>query len=344
MSLVKKRTMTERKLAANRRNGALSRGAATAEGKERIGAAQLRHGFYAEAQDVALRRLGEDPGEFEELLAGLREEFTPAGALQERLVTRLARVLWLMDRADRSHEGQALRRARSADDGRENRVHARLMRLRMTAGSLQSLARSVAREHYVTRARDLELMRSLQQDPELGEMGEIALALFCQLQDPGAYDEAGNPVDTHEAQQKVLMRIKEIFGLAGNAPRQPNAAASSGHAPENPSGSDDGGLADKSCLSAPPTQPDPYPHITEAEWQAREPVRQLLENILTHQAEMCEAQRQAILKESVAGPSPYELAAEFAPSHSAALLMHRIQAASMREVRRLTDLLLKIKG
>jgi hypothetical protein len=41
--------------------------------------------------------------------------------------------------------------------------------------------------------------------------------------------------------------------------------------------------------------------------------------------------------------SPYERAAEVAPSHADALLMHRTQDANMREVRRLINLLLRIK-
>jgi hypothetical protein len=132
MSLVKKQTMTEKKIAANRSNGSLSQGPVTAEGRERIAIAQLRHGFYAKTQEEALARLGEDPAGFEELRQGLYEEFTPVGTLQIKLVDRLARVLWLVDRADRSLEGEALRRARSADHGRDNRLHARMMRLKMT--------------------------------------------------------------------------------------------------------------------------------------------------------------------------------------------------------------------
>jgi hypothetical protein len=49
MSLVKKPTMTEKEVAANRCNQSLSHGPITAEGKARIGAAQLRHGFHAKA-------------------------------------------------------------------------------------------------------------------------------------------------------------------------------------------------------------------------------------------------------------------------------------------------------
>ena len=88
---------------------------------------------------------------------------------------------------------------------------------------------------------------------------------------------------------------------------------------------------------------DRYPKITAEDWKARERARKLLRNILTRQVEACESQRKALLKESLAGPSPYELAAEIAPAHADALLMRRMQDANMREVRRLTNLLLKIQ-
>jgi hypothetical protein len=52
MSLVKRLTMTEKKIAANRRNQSLPHGPVTAEGKARVGAAHLRHGFYAKAQET----------------------------------------------------------------------------------------------------------------------------------------------------------------------------------------------------------------------------------------------------------------------------------------------------
>jgi hypothetical protein len=68
-----------------------------------------------------------------------------------------------------------------------------------------------------------------------------------------------------------------------------------------------------------------------------------LENILTRQMETCKEQRKALLKESVKGPSPYERAAEIAPTHPDARLMRRMQDSNLREVRRLTNLLLRIK-
>jgi hypothetical protein len=89
MSLRKKQTMTEKKISANQRNGRGSHGPATPEGGERIRAALLRHGFHAEAEEVAMRALGEDPAPFQELLAGLRDTYNPTDAAQEGLATRL---------------------------------------------------------------------------------------------------------------------------------------------------------------------------------------------------------------------------------------------------------------
>jgi hypothetical protein len=162
----------------------------TAEGKQRVATAQFRHGFYAKTQEEALAHLGEDPAGFEELRQGLYEEFTPIGTLQIKLVERLARVLWLVERTDRSIEGEALRRARSAGHGRDNRLHARMMRLKMTLETLRSLARPVAQWHYVSTQEDLEVMKKVCQEGITMDMGAIALDLFYQLQDPGT-DEDG---------------------------------------------------------------------------------------------------------------------------------------------------------
>ena len=90
MSLVRKRALTPQTLAAFRSNGRHSRGPASPEGIERIRAANLRHGFYSQAQGGALRALGEDPAEFEHLLESLMATWQPADEFESRLVTRLA--------------------------------------------------------------------------------------------------------------------------------------------------------------------------------------------------------------------------------------------------------------
>ncbi len=61
------------------------------------------------------------------------------------------------------------------------------------------------------------------------------------------------------------------------------------------------------------------------------------------QMELCETQRKAILKDSLAGPSPYERAAEIALAHPDATLMQRMEESSFRQIWRITNLLLKIK-
>jgi hypothetical protein len=340
MALVKNPTMTEKKIAANRRNGSKSRGPATEGGKGGIVAAHLSHGFYAQNGEAALSHLGEEPAEFEELLAGLREEFTPTGALEYRLVNRLARVLWLSDRADRSLEGDALRRARTAEIGRDNRLHARMMRLKMTAETLRSLARAVACWHYVTPQDDLATMKKLHHEGVAGEMGEIAMDLFSQLQEPGTGEDG---ISENEKRLGVVNSIRSIFGVGSIETPVAMLIPSGDQIVVYPEGFQESGesVADDGEEDA--EKDDRYPRITPDDWKAREQGRKLLRNILSRQVEVCETQRKALLRESLAGPTPYELAAEIAPGHAEALLMRRLQDANMREVRRLTNLLLKIK-
>ena len=62
----------------------------------------------------------------------------------------LGRALWLMNRAARMQEGYAVRQAQEVSSGREDRLHAQMMRLKMTEERLRRLAESVECEHYVT--------------------------------------------------------------------------------------------------------------------------------------------------------------------------------------------------
>ena len=353
MSLRKEPKITAKRIAASRANGRRSRGPLTTEKREKIRAALLRHGFSVAAEEEAMRALGEDPADFLKLLEALWEEWNPIGGLQEGLVIRLARAMWLMNRADRMQEGYALRQAQDVSSGRQDRLHARMMGLKMTADSLRLLVQSVAHPHYVTPPADLEKMKNLRQEGVLKEMGEIALALFYQLQAPVTGEDG---IDPDEQSRRALQRMKEIFGLTpdcappgyGAPPqsRQPGESpqdAQPGVAPAAACPSPSAGQAEKVGAVQPEDEDERYPSISAAEWEARERPRQLLENILTRQVEICEEQRTALLKESVKGPSPYERAAEIAPTHPHARVMRGMQDSNFREVRRVTNLLLKIK-
>ena len=339
MSLVKKPAMTEKKLAANRENQKLCNAPVTDERRGRIRAALRRFGYNVQAEEIAMRALGEDPADFQELLEALWEEWNPVGSLQEGVVIRLARVMWLMNRADRSQEGAALRRAQSAGQGRDNRLHARMMRLKMTAETLRSLARSVNCWHYVTTREDLDVMKKLHEEGVATEMGEIAMDLFYQLQEPGT---DGDGVSEDEKRRGVVNSMRSIFGLGPIEAPVALLTPAGERLVVKPEGYVEPGSPDD-AEGEESEKDDRYPKITEEDWIARERARKLLRNILTRQAEACEAQRKSLLKESLAGPSPYEFAAEIAPSHADALLMRRAQDANMREIRRLINLLLRIK-
>ncbi len=338
MSLVKKAAMTQRKLDANRANAISSHGPSTPEGKERIRAANTRHGQYSDRQQAALRALGEDPAEFEELLAGVREEFSPSSRLQEELAARLARALQLMQRADRAQEGVVLARAQGVEAGRDNRLHARMMRLKMGAQTLRSLARSVNVWHYVATLEELGAVMQLFEKSEEDEIGQVILDLFNQLQEPGTEDDT-----TEQKKLQMVASIRSMFGLPSlQSPVQalpPAEVAMGGQAesPEAPEMPPDGDDERDSHLD------DRYPQITEDDWVAREKARKLLRNLLTRHAESWEEQRKALLRESLAGASPCEVAAECAPISRDSLIARRLQESNLREVRRLTSLLLKLK-
>ena len=106
---------------------------------------------------------------------------------------RLARATWLMNRADRMQEGYAVRQAEDVSSGRQDRLHAKMMRLKMTEDRLRRLAQAVATPHYVTPREDLEKMKSLHEEGVLKDMGEIALALFYELQAPGTEEDCIDP-------------------------------------------------------------------------------------------------------------------------------------------------------
>jgi hypothetical protein len=96
MSLVKRRTMSEKQKAAARANGRLSRGPATPEGRERIRDANLRHGLFSLAREMVLPTLGEDAEKLDRLRKGCFEQWPDADPAE---VENCAAAMWRMNRA-----------------------------------------------------------------------------------------------------------------------------------------------------------------------------------------------------------------------------------------------------
>jgi hypothetical protein len=178
MSLVKKPALTQRRLAAIQSNGRLSHGPATHEGMERMRAANLRHGFYSQAQGEALRALGEDPAEFEHLLESLIATWEPADQFQTRLVSRLARALWRMERGDRIQESMAVTQLERMDANVERLAREARAQYEKRMTRLKSLTAAVAEEDYFTGLEEIRLFDDVYGSEPKGRPEEIFVLLY----------------------------------------------------------------------------------------------------------------------------------------------------------------------
>ena len=154
MSLVHKPEMTEANLATHRANGSQSRGAVTPEGKARVAAVNLRHGFYSQAQNQALTALGEDPQEYAELMNSLENDL--AEGLESELVQRIGRALWRMKRAERMQDNLALKRIQGAKQIQEFTGRSQLVRAADNLQRYETLAAALGRRDGPRRAGRLE--------------------------------------------------------------------------------------------------------------------------------------------------------------------------------------------
>jgi hypothetical protein len=78
--------LTQRRLAANRRNAARSTGPRTAEGKAKVARNPIKHGFFAGPE----KWTPQQQRDFAETLEGLRVDFQPQGIREESCVAAMA--------------------------------------------------------------------------------------------------------------------------------------------------------------------------------------------------------------------------------------------------------------
>jgi hypothetical protein len=165
MSLMKRRTMTEKQKAAAKANGSRSRGPSTREGRENIRAAHLRHGLYAQTDDVVLDALGEEREEFEKMRQGLHDSWPFTQATHRALVDELAAANWRLDRIElRSLEFEAQHRSPVVLNGKtidwipNGDPDTRLRFMSMESGASREMFRLIDR---LLEARDSERKTSL---------------------------------------------------------------------------------------------------------------------------------------------------------------------------------------
>jgi hypothetical protein len=87
-------TVSERKAAANRANAQRSTGPRTREGKQRSSLNALRHGILAKAAFNATIEGEERRADFDELVAGLAQEYQPRTMTEKMTVQQLAGCYW----------------------------------------------------------------------------------------------------------------------------------------------------------------------------------------------------------------------------------------------------------
>ena len=86
--------ISDKQLAANRRNATRSTGPRTPEGKARVKWNALKHGLLARSVVVPLKGGPENRRQFKALLEQLHDELNPVGMLEEMLVEQIAVAYW----------------------------------------------------------------------------------------------------------------------------------------------------------------------------------------------------------------------------------------------------------
>jgi hypothetical protein len=105
--------VSRRKLEANRRNALCSTGPKTASGKEIASRNAVEHGLLAKSAVIMRGPAKENRAEFDELLNGLRDYFSPLGAAEDLLVEEIAVSYWMERRAQLYENSEIIGQARS---------------------------------------------------------------------------------------------------------------------------------------------------------------------------------------------------------------------------------------
>src|ERR1039458_1264297 len=101
-----KRTVSSRKLRANRQNASKSTGPRTPRGKAFSRRNALKHGLFAMDVYIATLTEWEDPDKYQNLLDRLAEDYQPVGTAEGLEVQRIAMCWWKISRVWRYENAQ----------------------------------------------------------------------------------------------------------------------------------------------------------------------------------------------------------------------------------------------
>jgi len=310
MSLVKSPLLTPEKLEANRANARKSQGPATSAGLERMRDSKIQHGAYSEAPDEVLRGLGEDPEEFQELLESLQATWKPADELQARLVRRLARAMWRLERSDRVQERMAVRRVSDAGKEMDRLIRRACEPYEERLANLKALAAAVAPTGFVTRWDVLDLFRTIYGEKREGIVQEMRV-LFSRLLPP-AQPAPDSTVGQTEPEGHFDAKAAEF----------------------------DNELDERDEEERDPIELPDVPIALGAE---RVAAQEQLQAILQQEIEKVEAARERERQNLQQANTPYFRDGAIPPDPVLAKVVFRMEDSSFRQLSRLTDLLLKLK-
>jgi hypothetical protein len=135
-----KRSVSKRKIQANRRNAAKSTGPRTADGKKKVAMNALRHGFFAKGLLVQHRDGNEDQTEYDALYLRIFQYFQPVGWLEEFRVDQIAFSSWRLRRLLRCESGIITKALAENDYNREQSKADKLLEPESTPSSNPTIA------------------------------------------------------------------------------------------------------------------------------------------------------------------------------------------------------------
>jgi hypothetical protein len=311
MSLISK-NMSPEQVAANQANGQKSKGPETEEGKQHSKYARLKYGMYAQSFEETLEALGEDRQEFKALEKDLLDYWKPPNSSRAKMVRRLARLQWLLDRADRSQSAATLHQVETMAQERQwqaQRIDAHFDEMLAALGFLIDVTN---RRDFSASDAILKAHQTAYKDSPAPH-GKRVFDLLYELVPPSEAPATEGDEDDQDDEEPIN-QPEDIENQATKATGATEAAPKTPGAPRS---------------AARPTPPD-------------ESLCAELRQLLQKDIQDCGEARE-LLKARVAEPSPAEWNARLAPGKESAMLI-RWQESLARQAEQLLGTLSRLRN